>query len=317
MTTDQSDSNSSAAGFGLDAEEAVAYIQELGDASLLSSTIGLSIPGINIAVWKLDRFAMQMVPTNFHLLGFGLVGHYEGTQMFDRLQDPPEIVIAPGSVFYVPNGQSVLSSGFGDVICLNIMLEHALMQEILSGLLHEKATPDDLVGFNRRALPRLTTLATKIFRELTLAEDGFETIIASVAKLLAFELVRDRIEATSGQASVAADGLSDEWIARIVTLIEGQLNVPPTTNELSRELGLGVTLIENGFRSVVGQTISDYVLWARINRAFAMLSLDTVPADDIAKAIGFKSETDINTVFKEYLGYGIDAVRPGSLIERM
>lgn len=302
-------------GFG--PRDAIDFISELGGAELLTSTIGLALPDVTVSVWQVDRLVLNMPPADYHMLGLGLYGVHQGHQSYDQLQGPEEITISPGGLFYVPAGQSVLFSGKGDGALIYLMLESTLMdQATLEASNSAIQTAEGFAGFNRRTLPRLTTLALSVFRELSLARPGFEQVIGGAVKMIASDLSRDRLATLKGEKPLADEALEESRVAAIVEMIEADLNEPVNAEALSARFGLGQALIARGFEAATGTTLSGYRDTARANRAFFMLESGKYTIDDIVKAAGFETEAHLEDGFEAEFGYSVTETWPKMMMRR-
>lgn len=276
---------------------------------MLLSTIGLNTPGVTVAVWRFNRFASDQLPNGFHLVGAGLDGRFEGTQSFDRLLGSENIIISPGFSFYVPPGQAVLSSGSGQVACIHIMIDTDVVDETLRDLIEEKISSTALKGFNHLALPRINALSLDIFRELTMAEIGFERVITGMSKLLAVELAREQIKLTRNKKEMKPDSLSGEIVEKIIDEIEHNLDGNLEADAFASSIGIGTELAQIGFRATTGIGIDDYIMSARLNRAFFRLAYESATIDDVAKQTGFEDAAGLNAAFARHFRYSADDVR--------
>lgn len=299
---------------GFSAEDAINFMMELGGAELLMSTVGLPVKGLTVAVWQLDRLALTMPPTDFHLLAMGLTGNHAGHQSFEALAGASEIRISPGNVSYVPNGQSVLFSGTGDAVVMHLMVDGALMERALeesySDAADQMAQPWQWKGFNQRVAPAISALGMTILREASLARDGVEMMLDGLSSRLAVALAQDRLGHGGKIKTLAPAGLGETLVSQIITRIEDNLGEQPDPGTLAFDTGLGADLIENGFKVSVGETIRDFWSSARVNRAFCMLVFSSADGVEVARASGFEDEKDMALTIEQVLGHTLSDLRP-------
>ncbi len=301
----------------LEAEDAIRFMMEMSGAELLSSTLGLATPGVTIAVWRYDRFALDTPPADFHVLGFGLSGKYVGHQSFESRIGSEQITVSPGTMFYVPSNQSVLMSGSGATACLQVMLDGILMNQAVTKISADTQSTCDFPGFNQRLIPRISAIAQKMFQELTVVQEGVEDFISSLANILTLEIVRELMSIAQRSLVTKSGGLAEPLVARIIECIEGELYRTINIKALSEEIGLDGPLIEKGFEATTGITLANYTLHARLNRAFFMLAHETTPLDDIAQQVGLADDAALADFIEQQLGYGVTQLRPSSMLRQM
>lgn len=293
---------------GLEAEEFISFVADLGGADLVASTMDLETPGVTAAVWKFDRMAANIPPSSFHLLGVGLAGKHTGHQSFEALKGPDNIVISPGAVFLVPAGQAVLASGLGQVSVLHIMMEKDLLNRATNST--EELT---LNGFNRRLLPDISIPALSMFREVILAKKGLEIMIRSLAQMIAGELVQDQLKQSTPSRAQPPEGLNETAVATVVEHIENNIDKPLDMGILASEIGLGPALLERGFEQSTGISTQRYIQSARLNRAFYELACETTSVDEIAKTTGYKDPEALTHALETELDLSMESIRPASV----
>jgi len=80
--------------------------------------------------------------------------------------------------------------------------------------------------------------------------------------------------------------------------IEGDLSLA----SLARILDMGTTRLSSGFREATGQSIHQYVLARRVDRARELIDAGDMELADIAFAVGFSSQSHMTAVFRAQLG---------------
>lgn len=296
-------------GHGLEAGEFISFMTDVGGAELLASTLDLNLSEVCIAVWELDRFAVNMPPADFHLLGLGLSGRHKGHHSFENRRGPEEISISPGAIFYVPVEETTLFSGSGRVVIMHVMLAHSLVEQITEKQQNKSQEPHIFKGFNRLIAPRLTIPMLSVFREVILAQSGFETMIRNLAQMIAGELIKTLHALAQPEIKLSPRGLTNTLFASIVDHIEANVHKPLDLDNLAKETGLGASLIETGFEETANISLRNYFESARLNRAFYEIACTIRPINEIAQSVGFDDTRSFKRAFHLEFNQSVDSIR--------
>ncbi|GEM_PF-4569628 len=93
-----------------------------------------------------------------------------------------------------------------------------------------------------------------------------------------------------------------EKFKRVFDLLEQNYISPPSTQELSRKIGLNRTMLRRGFRATYGKSISQHCLERRMSRACELLSDKQRNITQIAEELGYGHSTNFTASFKRYFG---------------
>ena len=112
-------------------------------------------------------------------------------------------------------------------------------------------------------------------------------------------------------ASATVEGLSGEpaqplnqreihclHVAR--DLLEKPLRPAPTVRRVDRTAGFNETTLKRGFKAVFGETLIEFSVRCRMQRALRLLTMKSVK--QVAAAIGYSHETSFATAFRRQLG---------------
>lgn len=111
------------------------------------------------------------------------------------------------------------------------------------------------------------------------------------------------------------DGPSEERLAELVTLrrvkdrIDRDYAEPLDVEALARAAHMSAGHLSRRFRAAYGESPYSYLMTRRIERAMALLRLDTMSVTDVCFAVGYGSLGTFTTRFTELVGMSPGAYR--------
>jgi AraC-like DNA-binding protein len=111
------------------------------------------------------------------------------------------------------------------------------------------------------------------------------------------------------------DGPSEERLAELVTLrrvrdrIDRDYAEPLDVEALARAAHMSAGHLSRRFRAAFGESPYSYLMTRRIERAMALLRLDTMSVTDVCFAVGYGSLGTFTTRFTELVGLSPGAYR--------
>jgi AraC-like DNA-binding protein len=111
------------------------------------------------------------------------------------------------------------------------------------------------------------------------------------------------------------EGPSDERLAELVTLrrvkdrIDREYAEPLDVEALARAAHMSAGHLSRRFRAAFGESPYSYLMTRRIERAMALLRLDTMSVTDVCFAVGYGSLGTFTTRFTELVGVSPGAYR--------
>ena len=94
--------------------------------------------------------------------------------------------------------------------------------------------------------------------------------------------------------------IRDERLARVLAVIDDNLETPLARGELARLANVSSRQLERLFCDALGVTLHDYYLRQRLGQANRLRRETTMKADEIALATGFKSSAALRRVERRY-----------------
>jgi AraC-like DNA-binding protein len=92
-----------------------------------------------------------------------------------------------------------------------------------------------------------------------------------------------------------------------------QLSPAPTIRQVARAAGINETSLKQGFKAVFGDTIYNFSVRCRMERAFRLLQEEYLSISKIASAVGYTHQTSFATAFRRQFGVSPRDVRPQRL----
>jgi AraC family transcriptional regulator len=126
--------------------------------------------------------------------------------------------------------------------------------------------------------------------------------------LLLWEL-RHAADPTHSRLSPVRGGLTARQLMRVKEFIDAQIPNKITISDLAALAGLSHYHFIRAFKDTVGLTPYQYVLSERIRHARELLSKPDFSLADVALAVGFSDVTQLNRVFRKFVGVTPTAFR--------
>jgi AraC-like DNA-binding protein len=93
-------------------------------------------------------------------------------------------------------------------------------------------------------------------------------------------------------------------------LLVNQLADPPNIRDIARTVGLNETVLTHGFKAIYGETIFDFSVRCRMQRALTLLRERRITVAEVAPAVGYHHATSFATAFRRHFGLRPKDVRP-------
>ena len=126
--------------------------------------------------------------------------------------------------------------------------------------------------------------------------------------LLLWEL-RHAVDPRHSRPNPVRGGLTARQLRRVKEFIEAQIPNEITISDLAALAGLSHYHFIRSFKDTVGLTPYQYVLSERIRRARGLLSKPDLSLGDVALAAGFSDASQLNRVFRKFVGVTPTAFR--------
>jgi len=94
-------------------------------------------------------------------------------------------------------------------------------------------------------------------------------------------------------------------------ILKNEMECPPTICEVARAAGLNETTLKHGFRTTFGETLFDFSIRCRMQRALTLLHEERMPMARVAQAVGYRHPTSFATAFRRHFGLQPKQIRRG------
>jgi AraC-like DNA-binding protein len=92
-------------------------------------------------------------------------------------------------------------------------------------------------------------------------------------------------------------------------LLMRELASPPTIQQLARIVGMSQTALTKGFKALYGETVGEFALRCRMERAMKLLLDEQKSVDEVSELVGYSHPTSFSTSFRHHFGIRPLAVR--------
>jgi AraC family transcriptional regulator, alkane utilization regulator len=191
--------------------------------------------------------------------------------------------------------------GGGDLtitMCGGFQSDHPSINPILNGLppfLHIQ--PDDEKDWSSLILT-LQSLVT----EAPSGAAGRDVIMARLSDILFVQILRASYLQTTPENPGLWSALTDQNISGALTLIHRDPERHWSVGELAREVGMSRTAFAVKFTALAGDSPARYMTRARITRAINYLRDSNITIQEIAKNVGYDSESALSRAFRRLVG---------------
>jgi YesN/AraC family two-component response regulator len=87
-----------------------------------------------------------------------------------------------------------------------------------------------------------------------------------------------------------------------IRILEEDLGLSPSTQDLARKLGCSRRFLNNAFKEVFNATVYEWLRERRMQQASQWLTETSIPVQDIAEDLGFSSASNFTTAFRLRFG---------------
>jgi LacI family transcriptional regulator len=106
--------------------------------------------------------------------------------------------------------------------------------------------------------------------------------------------------------------IADPVVARGIRYIREHIAQPITNDSISRAAGISRTLFQKRFRQACDQSIREFILSRRIERAMLLIKSTDIPLAEVAERCGFNHQEYLGQVIKKATGETPGAIRRDS-----
>ena len=138
--------------------------------------------------------------------------------------------------------------------------------------------------------------------EVAAGRPGSDTILAKLSELLFVEAVRRYVESLPPDQAGWLGGLRDTSIARVLSLMHGDIARDWSVEGLGQAVGLSRSTLAERFTRLIGVSPMQYLTQWRLHVAAQTLRNSNAPLVQVATAVGYESEAAFSRAFKREYG---------------
>ncbi|NOY08227.1 MAG: helix-turn-helix transcriptional regulator [Spirochaetes bacterium] len=110
-------------------------------------------------------------------------------------------------------------------------------------------------------------------------------------------------ETGEGYHSVPLTATDIEKLHYIESILKTRISTPPSLIELSNLVGINITKLKNGFKTLFGVSVGKYILNIRMEQARYLLKHGGLNVSEASSAVGYKSLSHFTVMFKTKYGF--------------
>ncbi len=134
----------------------------------------------------------------------------------------------------------------------------------------------------------------------TLRNIYLESKVLELFVLRLESLFRGRLEEEAGSEVTERDR---RMLEEARGILEASIKNPPTIGEPARMVGTNRTKLKNGFRSLFGSCVFEYLRHCRMEQALLLLREFDMNVNEVATAVGYSSVSAFSSAFRKTCGF--------------
>lgn len=267
-------------------EDGMAFMTEQLDCVPLQ--IGSAWSGVTAGLWEQHDLPPSSAKIGFHLVEFCVEGHVRGANRFDALIGSANAEYRPGSLFYVPSGQDVSFWSTGEMFVFQLWIQNKVFDGVKDQMFKGDADRVQPLGFNGWYDPHMQLCVRTILQETQNPEGKTSALMVDIAtQQLAIYLLRHAEGAP--MAPQRTRRLNESQFKAVTDFIHETLATNVGLTELAGAAGVDPSGFAEAFRTTAGQSVQDYILERRVERAAQMLETSQKSVAEVSCACGFGS----------------------------
>lgn len=220
-----------------------------------------------------------------------------------------DVDVVPVDAMPLFSGAGRTTAVLGDGSSFTHIGGHVLLDPLSGQLLRDCLPPWlHLQAASPRA-PVFRWLLDQLVDERANALPGTQVASAHLAQLLFVQIVRAHLETTGAMPAGWMRALADPRIAPSLRLMHAAPFRAWHLDELAQACGMSRTSFANHFRTTVGVPPLTYLVEWRMHLAQRRLREETKPISEIARALGYASDSAFSSAFKRMSGKSPRAFR--------
>ncbi|MEV6054583.1 AraC family transcriptional regulator [Streptomyces sp. NPDC052107] len=223
----------------------------------------------------------------------------DGRRSYVLCSEPGLEPVEPAQVAVDPHTSMAALGGGEEVVCVSGHIDLSrdsgdLLRRALPELIHVRATAAEA--------PVLRWLTGQLMREMADGRAGSSFSSDHLAQLMFLQVLRACLSEAAGLPAGWLRALADERLAPALRLMHADPAHPWRLEELARAAAMSRTTFAVRFREAAGVPPLTYLQNWRMSLAARALRQDSVPVAELARSVGYSSESAFSNAFKRTVG---------------
>ena len=167
--------------------------------------------------------------------------------------------------------------------------------------------PGQLQYVQLRLTSQMFDLATKLI------DNPYSGVLRLIhTEALTLELLCATVHGFSNLAEEPSERYSERDLSCLEAarqILLTHMSPVPTIRKVARSVGMNETSLKHGFKAVFGETIFDFSIRCRMQRALTLLRERRLPVARVAESVGYAHQTTFATAFRRHFGVSPRAMR--------
>ncbi|WP_299654958.1 AraC family transcriptional regulator [uncultured Tateyamaria sp.] len=288
----------------------VDFLETETSAVISGSTIASDWSGLEALEVEQGNEAFESPPLQSHFLALCTHGFGLADISFDALKDPRRSIVEPGTLCFLPAGQSATFEMAGRATSTHVLVQPEVLSCVAERRSNRAFSPMDLEGFSGRHHMAMRETVQSI-------QSGAQWRSAVWADTMGLQLASQLYDFVSVPDTREGTGidLSDLQFGRAVDFIEAHLTRDFTLEDMARAVDVGVYRLAKGFAAETGCSIESYRNERRIGivQAWLHASGKKMSNEALARQVGYKSVAELDAAFRAQTGVSLVNYRAGKL----
>jgi AraC family transcriptional regulator len=220
-----------------------------------------------------------------------------------------QALIGPRRICITPGESTTHWAHRGRPRILQVYLRDAILANAVAEMYGGDAGTARVVPRFAVTDPLLEQLALAIVSALQDGTSEDRLYVETMAQLIAAHLARKHSTRSRPRSMPAARALSQRRLRHLVEYIEAHLGDDLSIDAMAAEIDLSPFYLSRVFKAAVGQSLHQYVLDRRVERAKELLRETGTPIAEIALSAGFSSQSHLSNWFRRRVGVSPAAYR--------
>ncbi len=146
----------------------------------------------------------------------------------------------------------------------------------------------------------LRGILDQISYEYLSVRPGTDIVVSRLTEILIVELIRMNFGRNEQVPIIQA--LDDNFIGKALQSLHQRCDKPWSLEMLAADVGLSRAAFAKRFKTLVGQSMFDYLTALRIRQACQLLAETALPLSEVAHRVGYESDLAFTRTFKKRMG---------------